>query len=166
MRATTVATGTGDPELAGWCLVDWNAGCTTDLAVLSGFSLTLVSSQSPPPGAFEISLKLIPGRSLAFLVESPSPVGRISFSIADVTIRTLSPPGAGAWWVRLSNLPDTGILRLELDKYCDEVTIRSLGFDCRVPPPAPSGRWGLFAGGLAVGVLAWLPAGGSIGEDR
>jgi len=158
--ATTLTTGQGKPDLAGWCRLDWNAGCTTGLTVLSGSGLTLIPSQSPPPSSYELSLKLIPGRSLLFVFESPSTTGRITFSVDGLAIRSLPPPTTGLWWARLSDLPDTGILRVELDRYCDEITIQSISHDCLRRPPPPT-CWrefilGAIAGALAALVVCWF----------
>ncbi len=128
-----ISTGAGEPNLAGWCALDWLAGCTTGVAVLSGSGLVLYAGQIPP-SAFELSLRLIPYRSLLFVLESPSAIGRISVQLDGVELRNIAIPTPGPWWIRLTDLPETGILRLELDRYCERLTIRSVNFPC---PPCP-----------------------------
>lgn len=135
-QVVDISTGTGEPNLAGWCALDWLAGCTTGVAVLSGSGLALYAGQTPPPSAFELNLKLIPYRSLLFVLDSPGAVGRISVQLDGVELRNIAVPIHGPWWVRLTDLPETGILRLELDKHCERLTIRSANFPC---PPCPPG---------------------------
>lgn len=122
--ATTLTVGTGTPKLDLVVLAGLErGGCTTGLAVLSGSGLTLFPAQTAPPGSLVLSLKLIQGRALIFLFESPSTTGKITFSVDGSVVRPIAPPRTGSWWVRLTDLPSGGILRLELDRYCDQLTI-------------------------------------------
>lgn len=158
-HATALDTGRGRPDLTSWCRLDWNAGCATGLTVLSESGLALLPGQGPPPSSYELSLKLIPSRSMMFLFESPSTIGKISFSVDGVLIHTMAPVATGSWWVRLSGLPDTGILRLSLDKYCEGVTIESISYKCQDPLPADCrGEFilGMVAGALLAFVICWL----------
>lgn len=142
--AVELSTGVGQPDPTGWCALDWLAGCTTGLAILSGSGLVLYPGQVPP-SAFELSLKLLPHDSLLFTLESPSATGRITVLLDNSELKTISLPTQGRWWLRLANLPETGILRLEPDPYCEELTIRSVNFPCP-PLPAGSGAQGLSEG--------------------
>lgn len=158
--ATTLTVGTGTPNVDGWCWLDWNTGCTTGLAVLSGSGLTLFPAQAAPPSSLELSLKLIQGRTLIFLFESPSTSGKITFSVDGSVVRSIAPPRTGSWWVRLSDLPSAGILRLELDRYCDQLTITSIYYDCYACGPCPrclkEFLLGLVVGVAGVLALHWL----------
>lgn len=153
--ATTLTVGTGTPKLDGWCWLDWNAGCTTGLAVLSGAGLTLFPAHTAPPSSLELSLKLIQGRALIFLFESPSTTGKITFSVDGSVVRSIAPPRTGSWWVRLTDLPSAGILRLELDRYCDQLTITSVNYDCCSCGPCPD-CWKYFWAGVVTGAIAAL----------
>jgi hypothetical protein len=161
-QAVELSVGRGQPDLGGWCALDWLAGCTEGVAVLSGSGLVLYAGQIPP-SAFELSLKLIPYRSLLFVLESPSTIGRISVQLDGVEQRSIPIAIRGQWWVRLTDLPETGILRIEPDKYCEQLTIRSVNFPC---PPCPPGLecqdcrrdliLGAVLGALLGALVCWL----------
>jgi len=153
-HAATLKHGTGEPDLADWCAMDWLAGCTTGVVALSGTGLELHPTLSPPPSAYELSLKLIPYRSLLFLLEGRSAVGHVTFYLNGRVLDRIRAQG-GRWWVRIDDLPTTGILRLELDQYCESLVIRSINFPCR-PCPRPSCLKEFLLGALLGAAVVWI----------
>jgi hypothetical protein len=151
--AVKVRTGTGKPSLEGWCELGWGGGCVIGQGNLTDKGLELRSLQDPPGTAYELNLKLIPHKTLLFLLESPELGGKIRIYLDCQLISTQIVPTSGPWWLELSDLPDSGMLRIELGPCCESLLIRGIYGKCvECPSPFP---WLL--GGLLVGaLLVWL----------
>lgn len=158
-QAAVLRSGTGQPDLSGWCPLPWHSMETTGVVALSGAGLELRAEPRPPPSAYELSLKLTRSRSLLFVLESPGPAGHAVFRLDSVELGRLRVPARGVWWVLVTDLPETGILRLELDRYVDSLLIRSVYYPC---PPCPDDRClqcgviGALLGAASVLLLVWL----------
>jgi len=151
--------GTGIPDLSGWCMLDWLTPCTSGLSWLDADGLTLTTAQVPPRSAYELELKLIPYDSLLIFLESPEGVGHVLLYLDGERVGRF-PLQRGAWWIKLSHLPPQGVFRLELDRYCRDLTIRGVYFPCRTAFPmadcTQAFRNGLVAGIISTAVVFWL----------
>jgi len=159
--APMVRVGTGVPDLSGWCRMDWLAGCPSGVGALSGGTgeLTLVPTQTPPPSAVEFSLKLLPYRTLLFLLSGVGG-GHLELEL-DGTELARVPLASGQWWIVVDGLPSQGILRLELDERAETLTVKSVYFPCSAQCPACPGcrddfLWGALIGAVTTWVLLYL----------
>lgn len=155
VAAVTVRTGTGEPDLEGWCELGWGAGCVVGHAGFTDRGLLLSATQVPPVPAYELTLKLIPHRTLLFLLESPEPAGKIQVTLDGQLVTTMIVPAKGTWWLGVSDLIASGILRIELGPRCESLLIRGIYAPCRPCPPCPSCLPWLVIGLLAGAVLMW-----------
>ncbi|MEN3010601.1 MAG: hypothetical protein ABDI20_06475 [Candidatus Bipolaricaulaceae bacterium] len=151
--AVTVRTGTGRPSLEGWCELGWGAGRAVGHGGLTDRGLLLSAAQVPPVPAYELTLRLIPHTTLLFVFESPEPAGKIRVSLDCQLVSTVSVPTKGTWWMEISDLPDAGILGIELGPCCEQLLIRGIYAPCEVCPSCLP--W-LVVGLLAGALLMWL----------
>jgi len=142
VMAVTVRTGAGRPSMEGWCLLGWGTGSLVGHGGLTDQGLLLSAAQVPPTPAYEINLKLLPQRALLFLFQSPGPAGKLFVYADNELVSTASIPAPGPWWMQVSNLPSTGILRIELGPYCEFLIIEGIYGPCKAPPPAVKVRSG------------------------
>lgn len=153
----SVVKGTGPPDTHGWCPADWLLGCSSGTAALSHQGLFLKNLSVPPRAAYELELKLLPYKSLLFAFEGAG-VGNIVIYIDGVPLARIAV-GNGEWWIRLDDLPEEGLLRLELDEYCEALLLESVYFPCRgevlSPPDCLDQFWqGVLIGtGITLGLL-------------
>ncbi len=138
--------GAGQPEVEGWCPLGWHAGTLCGHGGLTEQGLELYRT-TPPVTAYELNLKMIPFPSLLFSLRSPNTAGTIDVWLDGKLVDQITPPGEGAWWLRLDDLPERGFLRLELGKYCDSLLIQSIYFPCAACP-LPDCRLYLLLGAL------------------
>jgi len=147
--AVSVHQGIGQPDLSTWCPLDWLASCSSGVAALTGEGLELEATQAPPPSALELSLKLIPYRSLLFVLRSEQPIGHVRVLLDQRELRRIEVP-QGNWWIQVDDLPAQGVLRLELDPHCEKLLIRSVYFPCSAR--VGDCRWA-FLGGVVLGAV-------------
>lgn len=139
--ALDLRTGTGVPTLTGWCELHWYAGITSGPAALTDEGMVLLPGVQPPQSAYEISLARFAHGAMLIRLTSPSAVGDVSVWVDDERVDRFRVPAAGAWWIRITDLPSRGFLRLELDRYVEALTVNSILFPCeagRVPVPVQS----------------------------
>ncbi len=129
--------GLDQPELHGWCRLHWYGGCATGIAGLTHQGLLLDAAQSPPPSGFEISLNRLQQSDLLLLLSSPNRGGSVRILLDGEVIERVQVPSSGRWWVRLTELPGRGILRLELDTHVEQLTVR----EARIPCPECPGSF-------------------------
>lgn len=153
VAAVTVRTGTGKPSLEGWCELGWGAACIVGHAGLTDRGLLLSAAQVPPYPALELTLRLIPHKTLLFVLESPEPAGKIKVSLDCNPVSTVIVPTQGTWWMEISDLPSSGVLRIELGPCCEQLLIRGIYAPCEVCPSCLP--W-LVAGLLVGALLMWL----------
>lgn len=153
VAAVTVRTGTGRPGLEGWCELGWGAGCVVGHAGLTERGLLLSAAQVPPAPAYELTLRLIPHKTLLFVFESPEPAGKIRVLLDCQLVSTVIVPAKGEWWMEISDLPDSGILRIELGPCCEQLLIRGIYVPCEACPSCLP--W-LVIGLLMGALLMWL----------
>ena len=147
--AVSVHQGIGQPDLSTWCPLDWLTSCSSGVAALTGEGLELEATQAPPPSALELSLKLIPYRSLLFVLRSEQPIGHVRVLLDQRELRRIEVP-QGNWWIQVDDLPAQGVLRLELDPHCEKLLIRSVYFPCSAR--VGDCRWA-FLGGVVLGAV-------------
>lgn len=157
VSGVSIVTGVGPTIPDGlWAPLGWwgskaigNAGLTE-----SGFLLS--NAQVPPVPSYELALRLIPHKELLFLLESPAPVGKLNVYLDCTLIKVIDVPAGGTWWLLISDLPSSGILRIELGSYCDWLLIRSVNYLAPKCPDCPA-CWPWFGIGALVGALiVWL----------
>ena len=149
--AFSIHKGLGPPDIQGWCPADWLIACTSGTAALDSEGLRLSNLLVPPRSAYELELKLLPYRSLLFSFESEQGVGHVIISLDGVEVERVAIE-TGSWWLRLDNLPPEGILRVELEDFCESLLIRSVYFPCRGEGPIVSECEDRFLEGLLWGV--------------
>lgn len=154
--AVNIRTGTGRPSLEGWCELGWGAGCVVGHAGLTDQGLLLSAAQVPPNPAYELTLRLIPHKTLLFLFDSPEPSGKIRVYLDCNLVETVYVPSLGSWWMEISDLPRSGLLRIELGPCCDLLLIRGIYAPCTACPPCPSCLPWLVGGALVGALLIWL----------
>jgi len=147
--AVSVHQGIGQPDLSSWCPLDWLASCSSGVAALTQDGLELEATQAPPPSALELSLELMPYRSLLFVLRSEQPIGHVRVLLDQRELQRIKVP-QGNWWIQVDDLPARGVLRLELDPHCEKLLIRSVYFPCSVQ--VWDCRWA-FLGGVILGAV-------------
>ncbi|MGY4707876.1 hypothetical protein ACVNPS_09045 [Candidatus Bipolaricaulota sp. J31] len=156
--AISVTKGLGPPDTLGWCPADWLLGCTSGIAALEPEGLLLSNLSVPPPSTYELELKLLPYRALLFSFEGKQAGGHVMISLNGVLIEKVGIE-EGEWWIRLEDLPQEGLLRLELDQYCESLLVRSIYFPCQgeaqVLPECKARFWEgiLWGAGLTIAFL-------------
>lgn len=130
----SIQKGLGPPDTQGWCPADWLLGCTSGTAALGPQGLFLSNLASPPRSAYELELKLLPYRSLLFNFRADRAVGHLLISLDGVVLERVKAE-AGDWWLRLDDVPKEGVLKVELDEYCETIVIRSVYFPCSRAEP-------------------------------
>lgn len=152
--AITVRSGTGTPE-DQWCPLGWWGSKGIGHGGLTEEGFLLSAAITPPVSAYELALKFVPYADLLFVLESPAPVGKINVYLDSRLLRTVEIPTKGRWWLRVSELPTSGVLRIELGPYCQELLIRSVNYLCQPAQPPDCRLWLIL--GLVVGAfLMWL----------
>lgn len=153
--ATSVRYGTGIPNLAGWCELEWVSTCAFGIAeVADSGQLTLYPAPGPPGSGLHVPLDSVPGAGLLLLLDSERPVGHLLIILDGVNIATIPVPTAGNWWVTVEGLPPQGVLRVELGLHMEPLTISSIYHECRPEPPPAEPRWNCwnaFLSGVLVG---------------
>jgi len=149
----TVTTGTGPPNLQGWCQLDWRMGIIIGHGGVTDRGLLLSAAQMPPVPGYELNLKYVNKKELLIFFESPNPAGRVFFYLDDRVVNVQQVPIQGEWWVKLTDLPSSGSLRIELGPCTDEVLIRGIYYPCEVCPSCLP--W-FIAGVVVGGLLVWL----------
>ncbi len=148
----SVRMGTGGAN-QDWCPLGWWGSKAIGNAGLTEEGFLLSTAQTPPVPAYEIALKLVPYKELLFMLRSPSPAGKINLYLNDKLVDTVDVPTIGNWWMLVSDLPDSGILRIELGAYCDQLLIQSVNYRCQTCPPL----WPWFILGAVCGaLLTWV----------
>jgi len=155
--AVSVQVGTGTPDFREWSPLPWHGMESSGLAGLTEAGLELNADLRPPRSAFELSLKMTSSSTLLFLFESPSPAGEIVLRLDGVQIEKNRVPQAGPWWVKLSDLPRRGILRVELNPYVKKLVIKAVYYPARACPSCPWLEYVLLGALVGLGaVLGWL----------
>lgn len=147
----TVRIGTGRPE-GEWYPLGWWGSKAMGHAGLIGEGFLLSAAQVPPVPAYELMLKFVPCDELLFILESPAPAGKVNIYLDGNLIKAVEVPVKRTWWLLLSDLPSTGLLRIELGAYCDLLLIRSVNCPSPKCPECPS-CWPWFGIGLVIGAL-------------